>query len=54
MSPVRTGKANRRQLEAPSIPLGWKLWGAFCALVSLVALGVAVWAVIKLVNHFTA
>jgi hypothetical protein len=32
---------------------GFKLWFAFCALISLGALGVAVWAVITLVTHFT-
>jgi hypothetical protein len=29
-------------------------WFLFCALLSVVVLGVAVWAVIALVNHFTA
>lgn len=54
MSPVRADFPRPPRPRPPSMPLSWKLWGAFCALVSLVLLGVAVWAVITLVNHFTA
>lgn len=43
-----------RRPDPFAIPLGFKLWFAFCALLGLSLLGVALWAVIKLVNHFTA
>lgn len=44
---------NPRSQPEP-IPAWLKLWFVFCALLGLGVLGVAVWAVIKLVNHFTA
>ena len=50
----RTGWSNLPEPEMPRIPLGFKLWFAFCALLGFSLLGVAVWAVIKLVSHFTA
>jgi len=43
----------RRRFEEPKIPSGFKLWFALCAVISIGTLGVAVWAVVKLVNHFT-
>ncbi|GAB3817724.1 hypothetical protein [Micromonospora zhanjiangensis] len=50
----RLGRTNRPELELPPTPVWFKLWFAFCALLGLGLLGVIVWAVIKLVNHFTA
>lgn len=37
----------------PFAPTWFKVWFAFCALIGLGLLGLIVWAVIKLVNHFT-
>lgn len=34
--------------------LGFKLWFAFCALVSLTVTGVGIWAIIALVNWVTS
>jgi hypothetical protein len=35
------------------IAVGFGLWAAFCLTVSLTVLGVILWAVIRLVLHFT-
>ena len=32
---------------------GFKLWFAFCALIGLAWLGVLVWAIVRVVLHFT-
>lgn len=37
----------------PKAPLWWKAWFAFCAAAGLTVLGVGLWAVIRLVNHYT-
>jgi len=33
---------------------GFGCWFAFCAALSVAGLGLTAWAIIKLVNHFTA
>lgn len=50
-----TMSTTRRRLdpELPPIPLGFKVWFAFCAIIGLSVLGVAAWAIIKIVNHVT-
>ncbi len=35
------------------MPLGFKLWFAFCALLGLGITGVLIWALIRVVLHFT-
>lgn len=35
------------------IPLWFKIWFAFCALVGVALVGVATWVVIRLVNYYT-
>jgi hypothetical protein len=37
----------------PKMPIGFKIWFAFCALLGLGLTGLIVWAVIALVTHFT-
>lgn len=54
MDPRHPGRRQLPEPKLPPVPLGWKLWAVFCGAVGLGVLGVAVWAVIKLVNHFTA
>jgi hypothetical protein len=39
-------------IEHPKVPWGWRLWFAFCALVSLTVIGVVLWAIVKLVNRY--
>lgn len=41
-------------LFGPAFSIVFVAWFVFCALIGLGTLGVVVWAVIKLVNHFTA
>lgn len=44
---------SNKYFEDLGIPLGFKLWFAFCALMGIGMTTLIVWAVIKLVNHFT-
>lgn len=39
--------------QEPPTPTWWKVWFAIVAVVALTVLGVAVWAAIRLVNHYT-
>lgn len=43
----------RRPLDEPVFPLWFKLWFAFCGLLSLGLLGLIVWAVIAIVSKVT-
>lgn len=49
------GAAGRTRLspDLPPTPLWFKVWFAICGLVGAGVLAVAIWAAIKLVNHFT-
>ena len=40
-------RSSRRQL--PPTPLGWKLWFAFCALVTLGLTGLLVWLLVDVI-----
>lgn len=39
--------------QLPPIPTGFKVWTAIVAVLGLTVLGVVLWAVITLVNHYT-
>lgn len=39
--------------KLPPVPTGFKVWFAICAAVSLAVIGVLLWAVIAVVNHYT-
>lgn len=41
------------QPKPPPMPLGFKIWMAFCGVLGLTILGVVLWAVIRVVNHYT-
>lgn len=42
-----------RRPELPPLPLSWKLWFASAAVVAVGLLAFAVWAIARLVNHYT-
>lgn len=44
--------AERRLQDRHRMPLWFKLWFAFCAVLGLSLIGVAVWALITVVNRY--